>query len=344
VPNCVDLQKGHSSPSTLRFAKAKAPASLMLFGEHAVLRGSSALVAAIDQWLQVEIIPRCDEMILIESNLGEATTSMQHLQKGVISLPKQFSFLEVALSTLSKELLQKSKNGFTCTINSEFASTIGLGSSAAFVVALLAALSYAAEWEWDAITLHKRALNVIRSVQGRGSGADLAASIFGGVIDYSYEKIERVARSISLVVLYSGYKTPTSIVIQHVDALEKGAKEHVTYLLQVLASASNEAKRALIRSDLPALGLQANRAQSAMEELSLACPKILELIALLQSVPTIHGAKISGSGLGDCVIGFGEAESLVLPSWASYVPVRVSTKGVQVSGLVGGAGQGELIR
>ena len=42
-----------------------------------------------------------------------------------------------------------------------------------------------------------------------------------------------------------------------------------------------------------------------MEKLGLNTPEIDEIIRLMKSDPNINGVKISGSGLGDCVIGLG---------------------------------------
>ncbi len=48
-----------------------APGTLMLMGEHAVLNGCHCLVAATDQRLHVYLKPRKDNIIRIQSNLGE---------------------------------------------------------------------------------------------------------------------------------------------------------------------------------------------------------------------------------------------------------------------------------
>ena len=54
-------------PKTIRVS---APGNLMLMGEHAVLRGKPALVAAVNERLSVDVFPRDDELVRIESDLG----------------------------------------------------------------------------------------------------------------------------------------------------------------------------------------------------------------------------------------------------------------------------------
>ncbi|MDD2236061.1 MAG: galactokinase family protein, partial [Kiritimatiellae bacterium] len=47
-----------------------APGTLMLMGEHAVLRGAPALACAVDQRIQVDLQCRRDGRLRIESALG----------------------------------------------------------------------------------------------------------------------------------------------------------------------------------------------------------------------------------------------------------------------------------
>merc|ERR1711865_1201575 len=67
---------------------------------------------------------------------------------------------------------------------------LGLGSSAAVTVATLGLLHELTNQEATApllkskVRLHTAALKLTRQLQGRGSGADLAASLHGGLLGY----------------------------------------------------------------------------------------------------------------------------------------------------------------
>ena len=64
---------------TLRAVKASAPGSLMLMGEHAVLRGQPAIVCAISKRLKVALTPREDQAVRLHSVLGEHETTLEEL-------------------------------------------------------------------------------------------------------------------------------------------------------------------------------------------------------------------------------------------------------------------------
>ena len=45
-----------------------------------------------------------------------------------------------------------------------------------------------------------------------------------------------------------------------------------------------------------------------MDEVGVNTPELQEIVTALQNDPGICGAKISGSGLGDCAVGIGSTE------------------------------------
>ena len=57
--------------------------------------------------------------------------------------------------------------------------------------------------------------------------------------------------------------------------------------------------------------------------------ELSKMIADLRAEPNILGAKISGSGLGDCVIGLGEIAEQTLVKMTNPIPVSISLQGVQ---------------
>src|SRR5437868_4870632 len=114
-----------------QWSRAKAPASLMLFGEHSVLREGIAVVGAVGAFLTVEINLRDDDTICVISALGEESATLQRLE-----LSNKFRFLQAVLTSLQSLYT----TGFTCVITSDFPPTQGLGSSAALTIAAIAAI------------------------------------------------------------------------------------------------------------------------------------------------------------------------------------------------------------
>jgi mevalonate kinase len=73
--------------------------------------------------------------------------------------------------------------------------------------------------------------------------------------------------------------------------------------------------------------------QGLMSALGVSMPILHNLVDTLCQQPTIWGAKISGSGMGDCVVGLGETDTmeacLALSPDVSHLPVAITTQGVK---------------
>ncbi|WP_144244202.1 mevalonate kinase family protein [Nitrincola sp. A-D6] len=157
--------------------KVSAPGSTMLMGEHAVLQGEVALVCAVDARIEVTLQPRSDRQVHIDSSLCQYQADLDKLTP-----QPALSFVLAAVLAYRKQL----PSGFDLIIESGFSSTVGLGSSAAVTAAMVVALEHFAAIESTPLERFHSGLRIIHSVQeGRGSGADLAASLTGGIVCFS---------------------------------------------------------------------------------------------------------------------------------------------------------------
>ncbi len=308
---------------TLRAVNASAPGSLMLMGEHAVLRSQPALVCAISKRLHVKLTPRADETIVLHSTLGEHETTLAELAPH-----DSFRFALGAIRARRAELTQ----GFELDIKSEMSHVMGLGSSAAVTLAVLAALGHAQGLPVTPERLVEPAIQVVRRAQGGvGSGADVAASAFGGCLRFHAESTEvvQLPTAPQLTVLYSGSKMPTPEVIAIVEAQRTRQPELYARLDELIGDAVNRAFAAATRGDWPAVGALLNINQGLMDALGVNNAKLAALVYELRADPNIHGSKISGSGLGDCVIGLGKA---MRTEWGvPSLAVQVTPTGVQAT-------------
>jgi mevalonate kinase len=291
----------------------------MIMGEHGVLRGKSALVAAVNRRLRVHLSPRRDRKVSIRSALGTYEADLDQLE---VRAP--FRFILAAVQQARPE------TGFALTVESDFSERVGLGSSAAVTVATQAALM---RWQAPAIDfggLFNRSRDAVRAVQGLGSGADVAASVWGGLLAYRAEPFElrRFEMTLPLTVIYSGYKRPTPEVVAQVERARQQQPERFDRLFEAQDQATRQAVEALERADLSGLGVLMNVQQGIMEELGVSDAALSEIVQALRARPEIRGAKISGSGLGDCVIGLGSTSMNGLAY--EQIPVDVSTEGVRI--------------
>ena len=130
---------------------ASAPGKVVLSGEYAVLDGAPAVCMAVDR------------RAVVTAGKGAAATSSSSLVQTVIKAVGRDATPDCDTRAFATQAGEK----------------LGLGSSAALTVAMLAAL----EEEKPGL---ERAIDIHREWQGgSGSGVDIACSLHGGLIEYS---------------------------------------------------------------------------------------------------------------------------------------------------------------
>ncbi len=306
--------------------KTSAPGSTMLLGEYAVLHEGWALVCAVDQRVSVELIPRADDQIEIISSLGTHKTTVKQLE-----LVPPFQFVIAVLKKFQKQL----KNGCTLNIQSEFSEKIGLASSAAVTVATLYAMMKWLKFSDAPMQLIRDARSIIQQVQGNGSGADVAACVLGGAVAYHKQPLaaEKLSCPFIFNLIYSGHKTPTSIAVNQVETYFASYPVLYKQLLRAIDACAQQGIAALKSKNQEALGQVMTIQQGLMQALGVNTPILQGIVDELISMPTILGAKISGSGFGDSIISLGTLNedyiSRFAPQGAKQIPMKIATEGVR---------------
>ena len=298
-----------------------APGKLMVLGEHAVLKNRHAIVCAINQRIRIKCIPRSDEIISIESSLGQFSSPI-----GDISVQKPFQFI---LSVM-KKYNSKLDKGFHLKIDSDFSDKIGLGSSAAVTVAAVALINRIIGETKSKNDIFQESFNRIREVQGTGSGADVAASVFGGVILYRVNPltIKSLNANIPIVVVNSGYKTPTVEVIDLVEERYRENTRLCEQIYKIMEDSCHKAASAINNEEWPNLGELLNINQGLMDAIGVNDKDLASIVYDLRKCPGIFGTKISGSGLGDCIIGIGSV--IDTPNFTfPILPLSIEPMGVR---------------
>ncbi|MEM7732873.1 MAG: mevalonate kinase [Pseudomonadota bacterium] len=290
-----------------------APGSIMITGEHAVVYGHPAIVAAIEQRVMVEMSFTDDAVLSITSQIAEAA------QLPMDSLVAEGPYRFVIAAVLRHR--ERLSGGLHLNIRSEIDPTLGLGSSAAVTVATLAGLEGAAT-----LGLHDQALGIVRELQGRGSGADLAASLHGGVLSYQLRE-DGPAAALPLPIppqmsLFNvGYKTPTAKVLARVAKAREDDPAEIDAIYQEMGDMSAETIDLARDGDWEATGPHLTAYQHLMQRLGVSDDALDAAVARAMVASGVIGAKISGSGLGDCVLSLGDVPK-------GFTPVELARQGV----------------
>ncbi|MBT7330986.1 MAG: hypothetical protein HN804_08090, partial [Oceanospirillaceae bacterium] len=250
---------------------------------------------------------RTDGQLVIESQLG-------HYQAAITSPTPDHRF-EFVLHAVAESYNEAA--GLTLTIVSDFEHTLGLGSSAAVSVATIAAIALLKHQLLYPQAVMHQAIALVRHVQGRGSGADVAASALGGIVEYTANPIN--AKSVTLpdhvwqqapaiCLVYCGYKTPTPAVIAQVASAAAKQPQRFAGLYAQMGACVSASMLALAQQDWSQFGAYMNQYQGLMRDLGVSDDAIEQILSLgLQQAPRAgeFAGKISGSGLGDCVLLMG---------------------------------------
>ncbi len=285
-----------------------APGSTMLTGEHAVVYGHPAIVVAIEQRVHVTVRPVNGNSATITSEIADPQT----IPLDALHAEGPYRFVIAALQRHTPA------HGVQIDIRSQIDHTLGLGSSAAVTIATLAALSGHAE-----DSLHADALSIVRRIQGRGSGADLAASLRGGTLAYSVSgdlaTFDPLPHPPQLSLHNVGYKTPTAEVLRRVA--EAQASEPARYDA-LYAEMGKVAARTITKATAcEDIGSDLRTYQMLMAKLGVSDANLDAANAQALENKGVLGAKISGSGLGDCVIAMGAVPK-------GFTPVTIAPEGV----------------
>ncbi|NCD31921.1 MAG: GHMP kinase [Spartobacteria bacterium] len=297
----------------------------MMMGEHAVLRGAPCIVAAAGGRLVVTAELLAESRIIIDSDLGRVD-----MPKNTDNWPDWARF---SGKVAQKMMHEYEIPGISLHIASAFKSTVGLGSSAAVSVAVAAATCALAGQRPGNKELHRIAYeNVLENQQGRGSGADVAASVYGGINLYSMQQgcIKTLPLTHPITLVYCGYKKSTVDVINIVESIEKQVPDVFFSLFNTMQQIVQDAFVCLdcSRPNWTRFGVLMNIHQGIQDALGVNNRDLSEIIYRLRSMANILGVKISGSGLGDSVLALGHT------SWGDEhypaIPAEISVQGVHI--------------
>jgi phosphomevalonate kinase len=263
---------------------ARAPGKAFLCGEYAVLAGAPAVVVAVCRYAQARAVSHA---VTESAFVREATRrASEHVETRVPPW--------VAVNT----------DGFFA----QGGEKLGLGSSAAATVATAGLVFAAAGRDLSAPEvrreLHAVAAQAHSSVQaGEGSGADISASVYGGVIRFVKGEEPHpldLPRRLELVFVWTGRAASTKLWIA---SIRKAGLP-----LGDLPSLASTFAEAFAKGDVRATIETARLYGAALQKLGERCgvPIVTREHALLAELAHRQGgaAKPSGAGGGDIGVAF----------------------------------------
>lgn len=312
-----------------------APGKLVLAGEYAVLLpGASCIVAAVERRLWVRSVSSFEWTL---SNGSEAWAEGAPVPEG---LRFAVEALRSARACFGGPSLALSTSDELCVGGLK----LGLGGSAAATVAVTAAAGQGQGVARDSVWAI--ADEVHRRVQGgRGSGADVAASVHGGVLRYTREPRRAgpiaVHPDVRLLAVWTGASEKTAPRLERFQAFVAAKPDLARAFVERSEAGVSQLEAALVSGDADSIRKALSLARGALESLQheagieLVTPKL----ALAAELAARHGAggKLSGAGGGDCAVVLTVGDASVRQLCEAYadagleaIPLAFAAEGVRV--------------
>jgi mevalonate kinase len=294
---------------------ASAPAKVILFGEHFVVYGGPAIVMAIDKRAFATVEEHGGSRICFRS------TNLKlegYYENGVFKATQgdarearlRFEPAKLAVDRVLDRCGKKT--GLDIEINSLVPVGAGLGSSAAVVASVTAAVGALLNAQISKEGIFKISLEAERIVHGTPSGIDPAISTFGGTLLYQTDtgfKPLEVKADIPLVIGDTGVERSTKRQVEKV----REVVNRYPRIAEPIMRAANEivirATEALKDHDLETLGELMNINHALLYGLGVSDESLEWLINAGRKAGAL-GVKLTGAGGGGCMVALTRDERL----------------------------------
>ena len=307
---------------------ASAPGKIILFGEHFVVHGTKAILAAIDKRVTVTSTFTENKTIKVNSQLGTLEVPISSSYEEVKSEFRPFVYLANKIINSNQNV-----NGLEVTIDSDIPIGVGLGSSSACCVAAAASISELFK-ELSSEEILNISIEAEKTIFPDTSGADCTVCTYGGMVEYEQftgtKKIDNTFE-LNLVIANSMIPHTTKNSVERVSKFKENDEERFSQLCDLETKLIDEVIVAMKNNDVTTLGLKMSENQKYLEEIQVSNDTLRDMISSLNEISL--GSKITGAGDGGCIIALIKDENMdqipaLLGNDKECFSAKIDTKGV----------------
>ncbi|MDD4651905.1 MAG: mevalonate kinase [Methanothrix sp.] len=293
---------------------ASAPGKIILFGEHAVVSGTTAIGGAIDLRATVRVIDEPGRVLITTEDLALQGFSFDLTAGHIHSV--QAAHATRYISAVLREL---DARDMRVDIKSSLPLAAGLGSSACIVVATVAAVSRHQGHSLSKKEIAEVSHRLEKTVQnGLGSPMDTALATYGGYLQIARDITPLDLPPLSMIVGYTGMPHDTRREVEKVQNLRKRYPELVDPIFQAIGAISRRSIPLIKEGNAAETGELMNINHGLLASLGVSSREMEELVYAARGAGGALGAKLTGAGGGGCMIA--------LPGSAGLEPLLVALR------------------
>ena len=290
------------SASSSKIGNGYAHAKIILMGEHAVVYDYPAIA-----------LPFSAVQVHVQVKASQHSTShidCQYYAGPIDEAPSMLANLNRAIS-LTLDSFKILSQPIQITINSNIPQERGMGSSAAVSVAIVRAIC-----DYYDIDISDKQLQLIVNqaeviAHESTSGLDTLMTSSNNPVIYRKSQTPRpfeLALDAYLVVADSGQAGQTKLAVSHVGQLKDRKPELVKELMSAIGNFVQQAYDAISEKDVQKLGRLMTYNHYYLNQLGISNPTLDHIINAAWLGGAL-GAKLTGGGLGGCVIALASDEN-----------------------------------
>jgi mevalonate kinase len=274
------------------------PGKTILFGEHAVVYGFPAIAIPLNSIsLNIKVSARPNEKgtLIINKKMGT-----RFLLKDLSPDHTYRKSILLILNALNIDRLP----ALQIIISSSIPISSGLGSSAAFAVCLVRALSGFLGFKLTDMKVNEIAFEIETILHGTPSGIDNTVVTFNKLVYFIKgfsPTFLKVKEPFTLVVADTGIRSVTKDTVAEVKIKKAANPSAVNKIIEEIGALAIRAKRTLEESNLVTLGVLMSENHALLQQLGVSGEELDHLVVTAVKNGAF-GAKLCGSGKGGNIV------------------------------------------
>lgn len=322
---------------SLESVSAKAPGKVILFGEHAVVYGYPAISMGISlkTYASVEAIE--ENKIILSLDTYERLHEYTDLNDLITNIPPGFKQIGYLFNAIKKRYnIQIDK--IRVKMSSDLPPGSGLGSSSSSSVALVSSISNFYDLNLDRGNISDYAFEMEKIVHGTPSGIDNTTCTYGNLIFFQNgnHRLLSVPDRFHVLITYCGIRHNTRMALEKVREFNELNPQECKQIFEKISNIVKDAESAISKGNIVKIGKLMNSNQKLLDTLGLSNHEIAKINEIAIEYGAF-GSKLTGAGLGGCVVTLGTEDNLRAIStileeenYDTYL-TEIDTEGIKVA-------------